>query len=191
ALSRGLRAFREGIGEDAFMLGCGCPLGPAAGQVDALRVSPDTGSWWAPRPDQVVRGFAESSVCLANAARASLLRAPLHRRLWINDPDCLLLRPVDTELSPSQRRLAADVVAGLGCFLMTSDDLSLYRAQEWAEVERIRSLQPSADSPLDIDDPLASQLVVRSAATVLSVDPSGDGTGNVWSLQMRAKDGDL
>lgn len=94
-------------------------------------MSPDTGPWWSPHPDEVVRGFAESAVCLANAARASLLRAPLHRRLWINDPDCLLLRPIDTELSPAQRRLAADMVAGLGCFLMVS--ATLLSSSRWWE----------------------------------------------------------
>jgi alpha-galactosidase len=191
ALARGLRAFREGIGERAFLLGCGCPLGPAAGVVDAMRVSPDTGPWWAPRPGDVVKGFAESAVCLANAARASLLRAPLHRRLWINDPDCLLLRPTDTKLSGAQRRLAADLVAGLGCFLMLSDDLSRYRAEEWLQVERIRKLQSTADTPLDIDDPLASQVVVRSAATVLTVDPTIGRGDTVWSLQKNASGADL
>jgi alpha-galactosidase len=191
ALARGLRAFREGIGEGAFLLGCGCPLGPAAGLVDAMRVSPDTGPWWAPRPGDVVRGFSESAVGLANAARASLLRAPLHRRLWINDPDCLLLRPTQTQLSAAQRRLGADLVTGLGCFLMVSDDLSLYGAEEWSQLERIRELQSTVDGPLDIDDPLAPQVVVRSGATVLTVDPSISSDGKAWSLQMEPKRADL
>jgi alpha-galactosidase len=184
ALSRGLQAFREGIGEGAFLLGCGCPLGPAVGLVDAMRVSPDTGPRWGPRPDEVVKGFLESAVCLANAVRASLLRAPLHRRLWINDPDCLLLRPTNNELSPTERQLAADVMAGLGCFLMVSDDLGLYRAEEWSQVERIRELQNRADGVLEIDDPLANRVVVRSAATALAVDLSLDGSENASSLQV-------
>jgi alpha-galactosidase len=156
-----------------------------------MRVSPDTGPWWAPRPGDTVKGFAGSAACLANAARASLLRAPLHRRLWINDPDCLLLRPTKTQLSAAQRRLGADLVAGLGCFLMISDDLSLYGAEEWSQVERIRKLQSEADSPLDIDDPLASEVVVRSATTVLTVDPSIRRSGKKWSLQMDPKSVDL
>lgn len=92
----------------------------------------------------------------------------MHRRLWINDPDCLLLRPNDTELSPAQRQFAADMVTGLGCFLMVSHDLSLFGSEELAQVERIRRLQRTADTPLDIDDPLASQVVVRSAGTLLT-----------------------
>lgn len=191
ALARGLRAFREGIGQRAFLLACGCPLGPAAGVVDAMRISPDTAPWWAPRPGDVFRGFSESAVCLANAARASLLRSPLHRRVWINDPDCLLLRPTQTQLSAAQRWLGSDLVAGLGCFLMISDDLALYGAEEWWQVERIRKLQSTADSPLDIEDPLADRVVVRSAATVLTVDPSIRRSGKVWSLQMDEKNPDL
>ena len=65
---------------------------------------------------------------------ASVLRAPLHRRLWVNDPDCLLLRPVQTELSAEQRALVAGVVAGTGGFTLLSDDLALYGDAEWAEV---------------------------------------------------------
>ncbi len=41
SLRAGLDAVRDGIGDDAFLLGCGCPFGPAVGVVDAMRVSAD------------------------------------------------------------------------------------------------------------------------------------------------------
>ena len=64
--------------------------------------------------------------------------APQHRRLWINDDDCLLLRPVDTELTRAQRRLLAATVAAAGGFTMVSDDLSLYGEDEWRLLEATR-----------------------------------------------------
>lgn len=41
ALRRGLEAVRSGAGESSFLLGCGCPLGPAVGVVDAMRIGSD------------------------------------------------------------------------------------------------------------------------------------------------------
>ncbi len=169
SLRRGLEAVREGIGDDAFLLGCGCPFGPAVGVVDAMRVSPDVAPFWA--PERSWDGYAESAPATRNAVAASVLRAPLHRRLFVNDPDCLLLRPDDTGLDAAQRALLASVITGTGGFVVLSDDLSLYTEAEWELVGRIRAVLPAVDKWLDIDDPFADPLVVRSrAGTRLEVD---------------------
>lgn len=168
ALRAGLEAVRAGIGDEAFLLGCGCPFGPAVGIVDAMRVSPDVAPHWAPKASWP--GFDESPPAAVNAVRASVLRAPLHRRVFLNDPDCLLLRPVDTELTPSQRSLLAAVVVGAGGFTILSDDLRHYRDDEWALLEKIRAVLPDVDGPLEIEDPFASPLTVHSATTTLRVD---------------------
>ena len=47
-LRLGLEAIRAGAGDDAFLLGCGCPLGPAIGVVDGMRIGPDVAPWWFP-----------------------------------------------------------------------------------------------------------------------------------------------
>ena len=41
AYRRGLRLIREAIGPDAYLLGCGVPILPSIGLVDAMRVGPD------------------------------------------------------------------------------------------------------------------------------------------------------
>jgi len=155
ALRMGLEAVRRGVGDGAFVLGCGCPFGPAVGMVDAMRVSPDVSPSWAPRA--VLPGMDEAASCAANAVATSRLRAPLHRRLWINDNDCLLLRPVQTELSSTQRRLLAESVAAGGGFTVVSDDLSLYRDEEWALLELARSRPPASpdDGALPVSDPFS------------------------------------
>ena len=82
AYRSGLQLIREVMGEDAFLLGCGAPLLPSVGLVDAMRVSPDTFHEGGEDGSQGLRG------------RMSLeARAWQDGRLWTNDPDCLVARP--------------------------------------------------------------------------------------------------
>lgn len=154
ALRMGLEAVREGIGNDAYLLGCGCPFGPAVGIVDAMRVSPDVAPYWEERA--VWPGFEGSGVAATNAVRASRLRVPLHRRLFVNDPDCVLLRPTNTDLTTDQRRALAASVLDTGAFVVLSDDMARYGDDEWAEVERLRAERSERDHPLDLSDPFSS-----------------------------------
>jgi alpha-galactosidase len=163
SLRAGLEAVRDGIGDDAFLLGCGCPFGPAVGIVDAMRVSADVAPVW--EPDAHWPGYREAAPSAANAIRASLLRAPLHRRLWINDPDCLLL----TRLAPHQRDVLVDAVAAAGSFILLSDDLAAYGPEEWAIVERLRAETPDRDRPLDISDPFEQPLVISGQTVGWSI----------------------
>lgn len=148
ALRAGLGAIRAAVGDQAFLLACGAPLGPAAGLVDAMRVSPDTSTAWVPTWN--APGFEEAAPAGANAVRAASLRAPLHRRLWINDPDCLLLRHHGDARTPDQRQAALDAAATTAPYLMVSDDLRDYDADDWALVASLRS---SADAPPPPADP--------------------------------------
>jgi len=52
----------------------------------------------------------------------------MHRRLWINDPDCLLLRK-DTQLTEDEVRTAATVIAMTGGLFLLSDDLTALPAE--------------------------------------------------------------
>lgn len=82
AYRSGLRLLREALGPDVYLVGCGAPVLPSVGLVDAMRVSPDT----------FHEGGEDGSAGLRG--RASLeARAWQHGRLWANDPDCAVLRP--------------------------------------------------------------------------------------------------
>jgi alpha-galactosidase len=172
ALRMGLEAVREGIGDDAFLVGCGLPLGQAVGVVDAMRVSGDVAPYWEAKMQ--LPGFEEAGVGTRNAIASGLLRAPMHRRLWVNDPDCVMLRPTDTELTAAQRDVLATSVLGGGAFVLLSDDLSLYGPHEWALVERIAAESGRLDQPLDLPDPFASPLAVRSRTHELVCDWAAD-----------------
>ncbi|MBV6510218.1 MAG: hypothetical protein JJLCMIEE_03349 [Acidimicrobiales bacterium] len=122
----GYDAIRRGAGEDTFVLGCGCPLGPAIGVVDGMRIGPDVAPNWALSPDQLyVPGYAEAAPATLNAWRSTLARSFMHRRLWLNDPDCIMLRTDQTELVPAAARAWAHAVAVSGGMALVSDDLSL------------------------------------------------------------------
>ena len=84
AYRAGLELIRDAAG-GATLLGCGAPLLPSVGLVDAMRVGPDViGREW-----HGAAGLAS----LAKARAIVAARAWMHGRLWTNDPDHLLARP--------------------------------------------------------------------------------------------------
>ena len=122
-LRQGMLAIREGAGPEAFLLGCGCPLGAAVGIVDGMRVGPDVAPYWEMRPEHAIPGIEETIPSTRSAVRSTLARAWMHRRLWLNDPDCLMARSSDTGLSSDERKTLASAIAITGGMLVFSDDI--------------------------------------------------------------------
>ena len=121
----GYAAIRRGAGDDTFLLGCGAPLGPAIGLVDGMRIGPDVAPWWEVPPGRrAPRGYEGTMPATANALRAVQARQFMHRRLWLNDPDCVMLRTSDTELSVDEIRRWATAVGDSGGMVLVSDDLA-------------------------------------------------------------------
>jgi alpha-galactosidase len=118
AYREGLELIRQAVGGD-FILGCGAPLLPSVGLVDGMRIGEDTAPVWKPKPSP----FEGPSAYFA--LKNALMRQFMHGRLWINDPDCILLRPTDIDLGPNERELYALVSGALDNMLIDSDDLSL------------------------------------------------------------------
>jgi len=123
-LRQGIEALRHAAGDEVFLLGCGAPLGSALGLVDAMRIGADVSGSWAPEYLGQQWFFAPEPHMPAarNAIRNTITRAPLHRRWWINDPDCLLIRP-DTKLTIEEVQTLASVIALSGGSLLLSDNL--------------------------------------------------------------------
>jgi len=113
-LRRGLEIIREEAGDETFILGCTCHFGPAIGLVDAMRVGPDVKAVWAEGTEPSVR----------QAMRMTLQRNWMHRRWWVNDPDCLIVRETDTELNEAEVRFLATGIALSGGMVVASDDLT-------------------------------------------------------------------
>lgn len=138
--------------EEVFLVGCGMPLSPGIGTVDAMRVGPDTGGYWIERKMKLLR--TGTMVGVRNAIRNSVVRGAMHRALWLNDPDCLMLRTEGTRLSAAQRRTQINALALTGGMLLYSDDFSALSDDLIAEIGRIQSITAACFSgrliPLDM-----------------------------------------
>ena len=118
AYRQGLRVIRKAVG-GSFVLGCGAPLLPSAGLVDGMRIGEDTAPYWKTRPS----AFEGPNAYFA--LKNALLRQFMHRRLWLNDPDCVLLRDREIELGQSERELYALACGALDNMIIDSDNLGL------------------------------------------------------------------
>ncbi len=127
ALRRALEVIREAAGPQTTILGCGCPLGPAVGLVDAMRIGADVDLRWYPafrRQSWSVFLLDFGMPAVSNALQNTLTRADLHRRWWLNDPDCLLLRE-ETQLTLAEVQTWATAVWMSGGTAIVSDHLPL------------------------------------------------------------------
>lgn len=136
ALRRGLEAIRAAAGEKAFLIGCGCPLGPAVGIVDAMRIGPDVAPFWTNFLSRVALRDLHG-VATKHAIRNTLTRAFLHRNWWLNDPDCLMIRTSRTQLTEEEFRSLATAVLLTDGLLVFSDRLSHLSEPE---IDRLRQV---------------------------------------------------
>ncbi|HNR47083.1 MAG TPA: alpha-galactosidase [Anaerolineaceae bacterium] len=123
-LRNGLEALRQAAGPDTFLLGCGMPLGSGLGLFEANRIGADVSGSWKPNWNGIYPVFEnEPNVPSARVALQNIItRAPMHRHWWLNDPDCLLVRP-DTKLTLPEVQTLASAIALTGGSLLVSDDL--------------------------------------------------------------------
>ena len=127
AIRRGADRGALAAGSDAaFLLGCGAPLAHVVGVVDGNRIGADVApSWPVEEATAPLPGYRESQPSTMNAWRNTAARAFMHRRLWLNDPDCLMLRSERTALGEEAAATWAAAVAVSGGMALVSDDLSL------------------------------------------------------------------
>ena len=87
AFRLGLDVIRAAVGEDAYLLGCGAPILPSVGTVDAMRISCDTHHDYEPEGGDLSMPSSRGAM-ITGAGRAFT-----QGRFWINDPDCLIVEP--------------------------------------------------------------------------------------------------
>ena len=133
ALRRGMEAIRRGFGDDGFMLGCTCPFGPVVGIVDAMRSSTDITPYW-DKPGQYAEGANVPNVC-----RNVVGHAYLNGRLWVNDPDTLIVRDDNNELTQAEVELWERAVSLAGGSLLLSDRMATLSPERLALVRRALS----------------------------------------------------
>ena len=148
AYRRAIGWVREEVG-DSFLLGCGAPLLPSVGVVDAMRIGPDvTPAWGSETLRKVIRD--KNSLSAVNAIRNTINRAFLHRRLWVNDPDCLMVRRNRSKLTEDEVRTLCSVIAASGGMILLSDDLAALQEDRVALIRRVADLSGEGFSALDL-----------------------------------------
>ncbi|MGC9398274.1 MAG: glycoside hydrolase family 36 protein [Anaerolineae bacterium] len=139
AYRRALEIIREAAGEATYLVGCGAPLGPSIGLVDAMRIGPDTAPYWVPRVPRLGHLFRRdpSLPSLRNSLRNVASRAWMHGRWWINDPDNLVVRDVETNLDAAEVKAQITLQGLNGGLTVLSDDLTTLDAQRRAWVQTL------------------------------------------------------
>ena len=142
----GFEAIRRGAGEECFILGCGAPLSNVIGVVDAVRVGQDVAPLWALDPsDEVIAGYLDTQPSTRLASVSTIMRSCFHRRTWLNDPDCVMLRTQETDLPKRAATTWAEVVAVSGGMVLVSDDLALLDDEARTLLDRVIEAARAAD----------------------------------------------
>ena len=134
---------RECVG-DKIILGCGVPLGPAFGVVDACRISCDV--------DLSYGGKFYNSMSInnelpsaQNAINNSMFRRHLNGRAFLNDPDVFFLRDHNLTFTWEQKLLLAKINNLFGRVLFVSDDAGEYSE---AELEVLKETFRESDAKI-------------------------------------------
>ena len=116
---------RECVGDEKLILGCGVPLGPSFGIVDACRISCDVdlvydGKFY----DRlnVNREVPSAQKSMNN----SIFRRHLNQRVFCNDPDVFFLRRNNLDFTDEQKYILGKVNNLCGDILFVSDNVGDY-----------------------------------------------------------------
>lgn len=166
-LRQALELIRQAAGEQTTLLGCGCPLGPGIGIFEMMRISADVAPEWEPQFMSVSQPFRKepNMPSARNAIQNILTRANLDPYLWVNDPDCLLVRE-DSNLSlPEVQSLASAISLTGGAFLI-SDDMTRLSPER---LKIAASLLPPLPQNPEVKDLFTSNMPSRLSQTLTNL----------------------
>ena len=105
-----------------------------------MRIGPDVSPFWG----STASGAGDPSTVYA--LDAIVARSFMHRRLWLNDPDCLMLRARETRLTADERAALAATIVASGGMLLISDDMSLLDAEAGKLFRAVAQIAEEIDS---------------------------------------------
>jgi alpha-galactosidase len=167
-LRGGMEALRRTVGEEPVLLGCGAPLGSMLGLVQAMRIGADVSGYWKPTYFGISLPIRNEPhmPSARNSIQNILTRAALNRRWWVNDPDCLLVRP-DSHLSLEEVQSLATAIGMTGGSVLLSDDMTKLSPER---IELAAALLPPIQQPvrvldwMDAETPKKLRLNLQGAA---------------------------
>jgi len=175
AYRAGLAAIRDGLGTEAFLLGCGAPLQHAVGAVNGMRIGGDVDASWGG---------------IQGPARAAARRRYYHRATWYNDPDCLVVR---APLTPAEARVWTSLIALSGGITVFSDDLPKLSPDRVALLQRAIPAAPVTGRGVDLgpaSPEIAPAIVIEDSDVVPLSGPWKFRTGDDPAYAARHYDED-
>lgn len=148
AYRAGMKAIREGAGEDSFLLGCNAPMWPSLGTVHGMRLSND-----------IHRSFSS----FKNIAYQMISRNWQQGKLWINDPDCIVLENIEKEqLGPDGKMIKTNsnltedefmfhiaAIFATGGMVLSGDNITVMQSRN---AEQLKRLLPALGVAAAFDD---------------------------------------
>ena len=135
AYRMGMQAILEGAGYNSFLLGCNAPMWPSLGLVHGMRVTNDN-----------ARDFS----MFTELAKECFGRNWQHNRLWINDPDMVVLRNrdisvmdpsgvinVDSQLTRAEFLYDATYVLASGGMVLSGDDITEFTEENRRDLKKL------------------------------------------------------
>lgn len=141
---RGMEIIRKSVTPDTFLLSCTSPITPAIGLVDGMRISNDIFNDW----NSLIDVFSRV-----------IKRYFYHRKVFLNDADCVIIRKKENEDDFCLRnciRTDAEIRVYLTCIsaasgiLMLSDKMPLLSNAQTALLSKLFPLNTTAARPLDL-----------------------------------------
>ena len=150
-LRQALELIREEAGTDVILLGCGCPIGSGIGIFDMMRVSADVSPEWEPNAFGIKKPVRNepNMPCARNAIQNIITRAPMDPLWWVNDPDCLLVRP-DSKLTLPEVQSLASAISLSGGAVLLSDDMSKLSEDRLRIAQSLLPVMPPNPRVLDL-----------------------------------------
>ncbi|AKH15933.1 glycoside hydrolase family 36 protein [Deinococcus soli (ex Cha et al. 2016)] len=172
AYRMGLQAFRDGVGEDAFILACGAPLAQSIGLVDAMRTGPDVAPLWDEESRRVWLGDA-TGPSARNALHTALSR--WYQHAWYQpDPDVAICRRELSLLSATEREAIAGMLDVIGGLRASSDPISLLDEEGRALLRQCLTVS-TPDRPVTLAASHGDAVTHFTRGTFNLTDRAGDG----------------
>ncbi|MCB1189667.1 MAG: alpha-galactosidase [Leptospiraceae bacterium] len=167
--SSALKLIRKVVGKDVFLLGCGAPLIPSVGIFDGMRIGCDvTPFWYASWFRNLLKD--KHALCTEKALINAIFRNFWHKNVWLNDPDCLLVRKDKNKMNYNQTILMASVISLLGGMFFASDNLKTMETERYDLLKKAIELHSICSAkraiPLDIFENKFPQGVYNEAGYV-------------------------
>ncbi|MEA4823510.1 MAG: alpha-galactosidase [Clostridiaceae bacterium] len=142
----GLKFMRESVTEDTFLLACTAQIAAPMGLCQGMRVSNDIFHDWDSLKEVFMRVFK---------------RYFYHHKVYLNDPDCVMVRGAGEEddecmrrcvRTPQEIEVFITAVAASGGILMLSDKMTLLTRERIGWLEKLFPNNTRAAVPLDLFD---------------------------------------